>query len=101
MVLQWWFDQAQRAGAKGSAAVAGTPNAWELTVTREEWIQASENIGSGGGRLMALWSSRGHAGENTVRAAFLADAGLLVLSLQMGPSDTCYPGIEQTFPSAG
>ncbi len=101
MVLQWWFDQAaRRAGTKGAAVIAGMPNAWELIVTREEWRQATENIASGGGRLMALWASRGEAGENTVRAAFIADAGLLVLSLELAPSDTHYPGLEQAFPSA-
>lgn len=101
MVLQWWFDEAaRRAGTKDAATIAGTLNAWALSVTRQEWCQATEDIANGGGRLMALWASRGDADENSVRAAFIADAGLLVLSLPMTSSDAYYPGIEQTFPSA-
>jgi Ni,Fe-hydrogenase III large subunit len=35
-----------------------------------------------------------------VRAAFVADAGVLVLSLHLTTLDSHYPGIEQSFPSA-
>jgi len=101
VVLQWWFDQAaRRAGTSGAAAIAGIANAWELAVTREEWRQATENMASGGGRLIALWASNGESGESTVRAAFLADTGLLVLRLPLDRSDPCYPGIEHAFPAA-
>src|SRR6185503_5880740 len=85
--------------ARGSGAIAGAPNAWELHVAREEWRQAMENIAAGGGRLISLWASRSTATENLVRAAFAADAGVLVLTLRLTESD--YPGLEQSFPNAG
>ncbi len=101
MVLQWWFDQAARhAGTKDAGAIAGPPRAWGLTVTREEWRQAAENMALGGGRLMSLWASRTIDGGHIVRAAFVADVGVLILSLPVTAFDTYYPGIEQSFPSA-
>jgi Ni,Fe-hydrogenase III large subunit len=100
MILQWWFDQAARhSAAKGTGGITGASNVWGLTVTREEWRQAVENMAAGGGRLLSLWASCAVAGESTVRAAWIADAGVLVLSLPLTASNS-YPGIEQSFPSA-
>lgn len=101
MVLQWWFDQAAwRSDTKGAGAIPGAPNLWGLIVSREEWRQAAENMAAGGGRLLSLWASRDTAGENVVRAAFVADTRVLVVSLGLNASDAYYPGIEQLFPSA-
>ena len=101
MTRQEWFDEAVRhCVARGSGAIAGTPNAWQLNVTREEWRQGSESIAAAGGRLISLWASRNAAGENLVRAAFAADAGVLVLTLRLTASDSSYPGLERSFPSA-
>ena len=99
--MQDWFEQAVRhSDAQGAAPIAGAHNAWELSVTGEQWRQATQNIGSGGGRLISLWASRDTGGENLVRAAFAADAGVLVLTLRLAGSQSHYPGIEQTFLSA-
>jgi Ni,Fe-hydrogenase III large subunit len=97
-----WFDQAIRTSdtAGAAASIAGAPNAWNLAVTGEQWRQASENIAAGGGRLISLWASRNRGGENFVRAAFAAEAGVLVLTLRLAGSESQYPGIEQSFPSA-
>jgi hypothetical protein len=62
--MQDWFEQAVRhSDAQGAAPIAGAPNAWELAVTGEQWRQATQNIGSGGGRLISLWASRDTGGE--------------------------------------
>lgn len=99
--MQDWFDQAIRpSGAKGAAAIAGAPNTWDLAVTCDQWRQATENIAAGGGRLISLWASRGTDGEKLVRAAFVADAGMLVLTLRLTEAESCYPGLERSFPSA-
>ena len=99
--MQDWFEQAVRhSDAQGAVPIAGAHNAWELSVTGEQWRQATQNIGSGGGRLISLWASRDTGGENLVRAAFAADAGVLVLTLRLAGSQSHYPGIEQTFSSA-
>ena len=96
-----WFDQAIRpSGVNGAAPIAGAPNAWNLAVTGEQWRQATESIAAGGGRLISLWASRSTDGENLVRAAYAADAGALVLTLRLDGSESRYPGIEQSFPSA-
>jgi Ni,Fe-hydrogenase III large subunit/Ni,Fe-hydrogenase III component G len=101
MVGPAWFDQAIRpSGAKSAGAIAGAPNAWEMNVTREEWRQAIESIAFGGGRLISLWASRDTNDDNLVRAAFAADAGVLVLTLRLAGSDSRYPGLEHSFPSA-
>jgi Ni,Fe-hydrogenase III large subunit len=101
MVAQEWFGDAVRHSvARGSGAVAGAPNAWELPVVREEWRQAIESIAAGGGRLISLWASRNTGSEHLVRAAFVGDAGLLVLTLRLTAAESDYPGLEQSFPSA-
>jgi Ni,Fe-hydrogenase III large subunit len=99
--MQDWFEQAVRpSDAQGAAQIAGAPNVWELAVNSEQWRQATQSIGSGGGRLISLWASRDTGGENLVRAAFAADAGVLVLTLRLAGSQSKYPGIEQSFSSA-
>lgn len=97
-----WFDQAIRPSdtAGAAAPIAGAPNAWNLVVTGAQWRQAIENIASGGGRLISLWASRNRGSENLVRAAFAADAGVLVLTLRLAGSQSQYPGIELSFSSA-
>ena len=99
MVLRRWFDQAQRAASNGEGAIVGAPNTWGLTVARDEWRQAAEDMATHGGRLLSLWASRDGAGDDIVRAAFIAEPGVLVLELPL-TFDTDYPGIEQWFPSA-
>ena len=101
MVLQWWFDEAaRRTGANSAGPIAGAPHVSGLIVTREEWRQAAENIAAGGGRLISLWAQPKGDGGHIVRAAFVADIGVLILSLHLAVSDAYYPGIEQSFPSA-
>lgn len=92
LLLRWWFDR--------GTPLAGAPHVSGLTVTRDEWRLAAESLAAGGGRLLALWVSRNRDGGNLVRAAFAADAGVLVLVLPLTASDTWYPGIEQLFPAA-
>src|ERR1700688_2074799 len=100
MGLQRWFDQAAvQPESYGGGAIAGAPKAWGLTVARDEWRQAAEDMAAHGGRLLSLWASRDGAGDDIVRAAFIANPGVLVLSLPL-TFDARYPGIEQWFPSA-
>src|SRR5260370_34647322 len=100
MVLQRWFNQAaQRTDSNGEGAIAGAPHAWGLTVARDEWRKAAQDMATHGGRLLSLWASRDGTGDDIVRAAFIAGPRMLVLGLPL-PFDTHYPGIEQWFPSA-
>jgi Ni,Fe-hydrogenase III large subunit len=100
MVLRRWFDRAaQQAESNEGGAITGAPKTWGLTVARDEWGRAAEDIAAHGGRLLSLWGSRDGAGDDIVRAAFIADPGVLVLSLPL-TFETDYPGIEQWFPSA-
>jgi Ni,Fe-hydrogenase III large subunit len=101
MALQRWFDRAvQQAESNEAATIRGATKAWSLAVARDEWSQAAQDAAAGNGRLLALWGSRDGHGGNIVRAAFIADPGVLVLSLPLGSDETGYPGIEQWFPSA-
>src|SRR5216684_6384000 len=101
MALQGWFDRAaQQSEANVGAAIRGVPEARGLTVARDEWRQAAEDMAAGGGRLLAHWASRDASrdniagGDNIVHAAFIADAGVLVLSLPLTAAEGDYPGIE-------
>lgn len=79
--------------------IRGAPKAWGLTAARDEWRLAAADMTAHGGRLLALWAGRDEAGGDFVRAAFIANPGVLVLRLPL-PFDNSYPGIEQWFPSA-
>ncbi len=67
-------------------------------VAPEEWRQAAEDLAGGGARLLALWAGRGDRDQNVVRAAFAAEARVLVLALEM--AGTHFPAIDQHFPVA-
>jgi Ni,Fe-hydrogenase III large subunit/Ni,Fe-hydrogenase III component G len=100
VVLRRWFDQAAQKGElHGEGAIAGARNTWGLTVARDEWRQAAEDLATHEGRLLTLWASRDGVGDDIVRAAFIAGPGVLVLRLPL-TFDADYPGIEQWFPSA-
>ncbi|MGD0492895.1 MAG: Ni,Fe-hydrogenase III large subunit [Steroidobacteraceae bacterium] len=102
MAVQAWFDQAVgRSDGGTGGAISGAPKAYGLTVTDDGWRQAAEDMAAAGGRLLALWASRHDDGRNIVQAAYLAQAGALVLSLALRPGEAAYPGIEGWFPSAG
>ncbi len=101
MTLQRWFDQAARQSeSNGGGMIVGAPKALGLTVSRDEWRQAAEDMATHGGRLLSLWASRNGIEDDAVQAAFIANPGVLVLSLPVTASDARYPGIEQWFPSA-
>ena len=80
--------------------IAGAPQSFGMTVTRDEWLRAAGDFNNSGGRLMSLLATRDGAGRNVARAAFIADQGLLVLSLSLTAPDESYPGLEPWFPSA-
>src|SRR5688500_1550098 len=99
--MEDWFEQAvQPSAASGAVPIAGAPGSWELAVTGEQWRQAIGNIAAGGGCLISIWASRDSGGDNLVRAAFAAQAGVLVLTLRLAGSESRYPGLERSFPSA-
>src|SRR5271165_4016092 len=102
MDLRSWFDQASgQSEANGTGVIAGAPHAFGLAVTRDAWRQCAESMAENRGRLLALWGGSDGIGGNVVRAAFIADLGVLVLSLRMRAAQDGFPGIEQLFPSAG
>src|SRR5260370_12272320 len=100
MALQRWFDHAtQQPESNGGGVIVGAPKALGLTVTREEWCQAAEEIATHGGRLLSLWASRDGTEDDAVRAPFIANSGLLVLTLPVTASNVPYPRIHPYFPT--
>ena len=92
MASRRWFQQA--------AALPGSPGIRGLTVTADDWRQAARDLAAGSAQLVTMWADEGaHAGR-VVRAAFLAEPGLLVLSLPVPGPDRPYPGLEDDFPAA-
>ncbi len=69
-------------------------------VSPEEWSRDAEDIAEHGGRLLSLWASRAAGGETIVRAAFIEQANVRVLSLPLPAAQATYPGIEHLFYSA-
>jgi Ni,Fe-hydrogenase III large subunit/Ni,Fe-hydrogenase III component G len=102
MPLQRWFDQAaEQSPSLGGGSIAGAPGVLGLRVSREQWSQAAEDFASEHGRLLSLWATRDGTGAQLLRAAFIARARVLVVSLPLAATDAPYPGIDHFFPSAG
>jgi len=102
MPLQGWFDQAaERPPSRGGGSIAGAPGVLGLRVSREQWSQAAEDFAREHGRLLSLWAGRDGPGGELLRAAFIAQARVLVVSLPLTAADPPYPGIDHLFPSAG
>ena len=92
MTLQTWLAR--------SDVQPGAPGAHALTVERNEWQEATQDLAAAGGRLAALWASRDGRVASTVRSVFLVDTRAIVLSLSVADADAVYPGIEKLFPAA-
>src|ERR1019366_450153 len=97
---RWWFDRAAGQPASNGGVIAGAPGMLGLAVERDQWQQAAEDLAAHDGRLLALWASRDDRGDDLVRAAFVADSRVLVLTLAAKESDGPYPGIDTWFPGA-
>src|SRR5512140_2216008 len=92
MASRRWFQQA--------AIVAGAPGARGLVVTPDAWRQAVRDLTAGAARLVSIWAESDAQCGHVVKAAFAAEPGLLVLSLQVPGTDDAYPGIEEFYPAA-
>jgi Ni,Fe-hydrogenase III large subunit len=87
----WWAESHMQVGAPGVRA---------LTVSKEDWRRAAQELAAEGARLQAMWASDGERVASTVRAAFLIDPGALLLSLPLADATAPYPGLEEHFPCA-
>ena len=92
MGLERWFAQA--------TALPGAPGAKALEVTAESWRAVAADVAAGGGRLLALWADPERGNGPAVRAAFLAESALLVVTLPIAPGATEYPGLEDLYPAS-
>ncbi len=106
MELHGWFDLAAgEPPPKGGGVIRGAPSVWGLTIGRDEWREVAGDMADHGGRLLSLWASRqgeeAGSGESLMRAAYIAEPGVLVLNLPLAASKIDYPSIEPWFPSAG
>ncbi len=106
-LTQWWSKARELPGAPRTRGVG---------VTVEEWSRCAGDVAAGGGRLLAMWASACDAwdsanrleleGATEVYAAFLIEAGVLVIELPVRRSGASaaaladYPGIEALFPCA-
>jgi Ni,Fe-hydrogenase III large subunit/Ni,Fe-hydrogenase III component G len=92
MALQNWFTR--------SAPQPGAPGLHALTVSRDQWRHVAQDFAAAAGRLVALWASADERGTTTIRAAFLAEPGGLLVSVPIVDSENPYPGIGDLFPAA-
>jgi Ni,Fe-hydrogenase III large subunit/Ni,Fe-hydrogenase III component G len=90
--LQRWFAQA--------TTIPGAPGVKGLAVTIDSWREAAVDVAAAGGRLVSLWAEADRAEGQVVRAAFMVEPGLLVLTLPVVPGAAEYPGLEELFPAA-
>lgn len=93
MSLRHWLDRAQR--------VPGAPSIRSLGVTNKEWLEVAQDVAAAGGQLLSLWGSSLDGGA-AVYAAFLSDAGTLIIELPLEPggADAHYASLAPVFPAA-
>ena len=78
----------------------GAPGLRALSVSREQWRAAAQDLAAASGRLVALWAGGAERSVSTIHAAFVAERVGLILTLPIVDPDTPYPGLEDLFPSA-
>src|SRR5687768_1609887 len=90
MPIRKWLDR--------SRALPGAPGTRLVTVTAPEWRRVALDVATAGARLHALWGEVDGAGA--VRAVYLGDDFLLLVTLPLAPDETLYPDITDVFPTA-
>jgi Ni,Fe-hydrogenase III large subunit len=90
MAIRRWLDRSQ--------PLPGAPGARCIEIAAPDWRQAALDLAAGGTRLHALWAER--HGSGAVRASFMGDDFLLLVTLRLTPGETAYPGLADIFPSA-
>jgi Ni,Fe-hydrogenase III large subunit len=91
MAAHKWFEQAR--------PVAGAPGVCGLAVEASQWSAAALDIAAAGGRLVALWAEAADGGAR-LRAAYAAEPGALVLSLDLANGRAEYPALHEIYPAA-
>jgi Ni,Fe-hydrogenase III large subunit len=90
MPIRKWLDR--------SRALPGAPGTRLVTVTAPEWRRVALDVATAGARLHALWGEVDGAGA--VRAVYLGDDFLLLVTLALARDETLYPDITDVFPTA-
>ena len=71
-----------------------------LTVSRDHWRALLQDLAASGVRLLTLWASRDEREAHIIRAAFLTEARVFILSLPLANAEERYPGLQDLFPAA-
>jgi Ni,Fe-hydrogenase III large subunit len=74
-----------------------------LLVDAKRWTDVGVEVAATRGQLVALWATPGDAagGGANMRACFLVDGRLLVITLPMAEGLQPYAGLQELFPAAG
>ncbi len=94
MALTKWWSR--------TSPVPGSAGTDELVVDSTAWIDVARDVAAVDGRLAALWATTSdNGGTNAnVRAAFLVNDRLLVVTLPCVDETLPYRGLEALFPTA-
>jgi Ni,Fe-hydrogenase III large subunit len=90
MTIRNWLDRAR--------PLPGAPGTRGIDVDAAEWRSAALDAAASGGQLHALWAECG-AGT-AVRALYLGDHYLLLVTLPLGAGETRYASLADVFPAA-
>jgi Ni,Fe-hydrogenase III large subunit len=81
-----------------SRGLPGAPGARAVDVAASGWRQAALDLAAGGVRLHALWVEPD--GDGAVRALYIGDDFLLLVTLGLARGETRYPSLTDVFPAA-
>ena len=93
MGLSHWLQRAAVTDAEPACAA--------LHVGPDAWRELALAVAAAGGRLLALWGSRGTEPAGCVQAVATTPAGLLFATMALPAGAAHYPGVEDVFPAAG
>ena len=92
MGLSHWLQRAAVTDAEPACAT--------LAVGAEAWRELAQDVAAAGGRLLALWGSRGTDTADTLQAVAATPSGLLSVTVALPSGATHYAGVEDVFPAA-
>lgn len=83
-----------------SSAQPGAPGLKAVRLSHLEWRAIAQDVAAAGGRLLALWTSRGEDQRPVAHAAFLTDGEGLIASARCDIPDSPFVRIDDLFPAA-
>jgi Ni,Fe-hydrogenase III large subunit len=83
-----------------SSVQPGAPGLRAVKLSHLEWRAIAQDVAAAGGRLLALWASRGEGQRPVAHATFLTDGNAIIASARCDVPECPFARIDDLFPAA-